>query len=76
MTTGNYCGNSCRTQQSKLKRRLADTACVDAFHWQPGEGEALIARYGLPRMEEVLNLRGFVWQPERQAWVNTRAEAA
>lgn len=66
---GNTCNASCRAQLSKLKRRLADTACMEAFQWQRGEGEALIRRYGLPRMETVLGWRGVVWKPERKQWV-------
>lgn len=65
---GNYCRASHRVAMSKLKRRLADVACTLAFGWRPGEGEALIARYGLARMETVLGWRGVVWQPEHKRW--------
>lgn len=60
---------------SKLKRKLADAACQAAWGWQPGEGERLIARFGLRRVEGVLNMAGFVWQPERKSWTDTRAQA-
>lgn len=73
-TAGNLCGNSCRVQLSKLKRRLADTACQTAFPhggWRPGDGEQLIERFGLPRVEAVLNRCGWVWSAETKQWVKT-----
>ena len=60
-----------------MKRRLADSACAEAWGWQAGEGEALIVRFGLPQVEAALALRGYVWKPEQQAWVReAKAEAA
>jgi hypothetical protein len=62
------CSPSCRSQLSRRKRKLADAACVTAFDWQPGDGEALVKRYGLPMMEHCLNLRGVVWVAARKEW--------
>lgn len=70
------CGPSCKTSLSRLKRRLADSACVEAWGWKEGEGEALIVKYGLPQVERALNMRGIVWKPEQMAWVWAKEVAA
>lgn len=70
------CSPSCKTSLSRLKRRLADRACCEAWGWCVGDGEALIARYGLPQIERALNLRGFVWHPERLDWIQEAGDNA
>ena len=59
---------------SKLKRKLADAACMTAWGWQPGEGERLIVQFGLGRMEWALNEAGLVWSADAKEWTDTRAE--
>lgn len=75
-TKGSYHGNSCRVQMSKLKRKLADAACMTAWGWQPGEGERLIARYGLPLMEKALAVREIYWHPELLDWIQEAGDNA
>lgn len=65
MTT---CSDSCKSALSRLKRSKVDEACQLAFHWQPGEGQRLLDRFGLKRMEWALNQRGVKWFPEEKQW--------
>ena len=67
------CSPSCRSQLSRRKRQQADATCMVAFDWRRGEGEALIQRYGLPLMEQVLNMRGWHWQPAARGWAQMQA---
>lgn len=67
-TRAHYHGNACRVRASRRKRKLADALCVSAFGWQPGQGEALIARYGLRRIEAALHLARWFWQADQQRW--------
>lgn len=70
------CSPSCKTSLSRLKRRLADRACCEAWGWCVGDGEALIVRYGLPQIERALNLRGFAWHPELIDWIQEAGDNA
>ena len=62
------CSDSCKASLSRLKRQQVDAACVLAFNWQPGEGQRLLDRFGLKRMEWALNQRGVKWHAEEKQW--------
>ena len=53
---------------SRLKAKLVDEACQQAFNRQPGDGQRLLDQYGLKLMEDVLNRRGVYWFPAEKAW--------
>lgn len=39
-----------------------------AWGWQKGEGERLIAEYGLPLMEMALTQAGWEWRAREKRW--------
>lgn len=68
-TRSRYCGNSCRVQMSKCKRRTCEVAMCAEFGYGRDTARALLARFGLARIEAVMTAVGWRWQAADRAWV-------
>ena len=69
-----YCSASHRVSMSRYKKRMA-VALLETVYGMPGRiAVELLARYGLPEVEERLAALGWVWRAPDRAWERENAQ--
>lgn len=67
-----YCSASHRVSMSRYKKRMA-AALLETVYGMPGRiAVELLARYGLPEVEEKLAALGWVWRAPDREWTRER----
>jgi hypothetical protein len=62
-----YCSPAHRSSMSRCKHRTAVQALA-SIGIPKQQAAAVVARYGLPAVEEKLNALGWVWWPRLRSW--------